>query len=81
MVAVSPYPRQMQNAGAPFGFVEAGASDLWVPRGYAHVIANLRGTGGSEGTDGIFDAQGMMFTTSSNGLRRRNGATANSDKG
>jgi predicted acyl esterase len=25
--------------------------------GYAHVIANLRGTGGSEGTDGIFDAR------------------------
>jgi len=25
--------------------------------GYAHVIANLRGTGGSEGTYEIFDAQ------------------------
>jgi uncharacterized protein len=57
MVAVSQYPRQIQNAGAPLVFVEAGASDFWVLREYAHVIANLRGTGGSEGTDRIFDAQ------------------------
>jgi predicted acyl esterase len=39
------------------GFIEAGASDFWVPRGYVHVIANLRGTGGSGGTFGFFDAQ------------------------
>jgi predicted acyl esterase len=57
LVAVSPYPRQIQNVGAPLGFVEAGASDFWVSRGYAHVIANLRGTGGSEGTYGMFDSQ------------------------
>lgn len=50
LVAVSCYPRQIQNSGAPLGFVEAGASDFWVPRGYAHVIANSRGTGGSTGT-------------------------------
>jgi hypothetical protein len=57
LIAASPYPRQIQNLGAPFGFVEAGASDFFVPRGYAHVIANLRGTGGSGGTFGFFDAQ------------------------
>ena len=28
-----------------------------MPRGYGHVIANLRGTGGSGGTFGFFDAQ------------------------
>lgn len=39
------------------GFIEAGATDFWVPRGYVHVIANLRGTGGSEGTFGFFDGQ------------------------
>jgi putative CocE/NonD family hydrolase len=50
LLAVSCYPRQIQNSGAPLGFVEAGASDFWVPRGYAHVIANSRGTGGSTGT-------------------------------
>jgi predicted acyl esterase len=57
LVAASPYPRQIQNLGAPMGFIEAGASDFWVPRGYVHVIANLRGTGGSGGTFGFFDAQ------------------------
>ena len=57
LIAASPYPRQIQNIGAPFGFIEAGASDFWVPRGYVHVIANCRGTSGSGGTFGFFDAQ------------------------
>jgi putative CocE/NonD family hydrolase len=39
------------------GFIEAGASDFFVPRGYVHVIANVRGTGGSEGTFNFMDAQ------------------------
>src|SRR6201987_2081409 len=46
LVAASPYPRQIQDLGAPAGFTEAGSSDFFVPRGYVHVIANLRGTGG-----------------------------------
>jgi hypothetical protein len=57
LVAASPYPRQIQNIGAPAGFIEAGASDFFVPRGYVHVIANCRGTGGSGGTFGFFDSQ------------------------
>ena len=57
LIAASPYPRQIQNIGAPAGFIEAGASDFFVPRGYVHVIANLRGTGGSGGTFGFFDGQ------------------------
>jgi uncharacterized protein len=57
LIAASPYPRQIQNTGAPLGFVEAGASDFFVPRGYVHVIANCRGTGGSGGTFGFFDGQ------------------------
>ena len=57
LVAASPYPRQIQDLGAPMGFIEAGASDFFVPRGYVHVIANLRGTGGSQGTFGFFDHQ------------------------
>ena len=57
LIAASPYPRQIQDLGAPLGFVESGASDFFVPRGYAHVIANLRSTGGSSGTFGFFDAQ------------------------
>lgn len=57
LLAVSCYPRQIQNSGAPLGFVEAGVSDFWVPRGYGHVIANVRGTSGSEGVYGWLDEQ------------------------
>jgi hypothetical protein len=57
LIAASPYPRQIQDLGAPMGFIEAGASDFFVPRGYVHVIVNLRGTGGSGGTFGFFDGQ------------------------
>jgi predicted acyl esterase len=57
LVAASPYPRQIQDLGAPMGFIEAGASDFFVPRGYVHVIANIRGSGGSGGTFGFFDGQ------------------------
>lgn len=56
LIAASPYPRQIQDLGAPAGFIEAGATDFWVPRGYAHVIANIRGTGGSGGSFGFFDS-------------------------
>jgi predicted acyl esterase len=57
LIAASPYPRQIQDLGAPMGFIEAGVTGFWVPRGYAHVIANVRGTGGSGGEFGFFDAQ------------------------
>jgi len=57
LIAASPYPRQMQDFGAPAGFIEAGATDFWVPRGYVHLIANVRGTGGSGGTFAFFDPQ------------------------
>ena len=57
LIAASPYPRQIQNLGAPMGFIEAGASDFFVPRGYVHVIANCRGTSGSGGSFGFFDGQ------------------------
>ncbi|MFC6712665.1 CocE/NonD family hydrolase [Branchiibius cervicis] len=57
LVSASPYPRQIQDLGAPMGFIEAGASDFFVPRGYVHVIANLRGTGGSGGVFTLYDGQ------------------------
>lgn len=56
LISASPYPRQIQDLGAPMGFIESGSSDFFVPRGYAHVIANVRGTGGSGGTFGFMDA-------------------------
>ncbi|KAA0084439.1 CocE/NonD family hydrolase [Mycolicibacterium sp. P9-64] len=57
LIAASPYPRQIQDLGAPMGFIEAGVTNFWVSRGYVHVIANVRGTGGSSGEFGFFDAQ------------------------
>lgn len=57
LLAAPPYPRQIQNSGAPMGFVEAGATNFFVPRGYAHVILNARGTNGS---GGIYDAFGAQ---------------------
>jgi len=79
LIAASPYPRQIQDIGAPMGFIEAGATDFFVPRGYVHVIANLRGTGGSEGTFGFHDARNASTcTTSSNGQRSRPGRMAGS---
>ncbi|WP_317451408.1 CocE/NonD family hydrolase [Gordonia jinghuaiqii] len=56
LVSFSPYPRQIQNTRAPLGFVEAGSSDFFVPRGYVHVIVNARGTGGSGGTWSLLDS-------------------------
>jgi predicted acyl esterase len=56
LVAFSAYPRQLQGSGAPMGFVEAGATGFWVARGYAHIIVNARGTGGSGGTYTLMDA-------------------------
>lgn len=57
LLSFSPYPRQIQNVGAPLGFIEAGASDFFVPRGYVHVIANARGTSGSGGMWTFLDQQ------------------------
>ena len=57
LVSFSPYPRQIQDVGAPLGFIEAGASDFFVPRGYVHLIVNARGTGGSGGAWTMLDPQ------------------------
>ncbi|MTD16395.1 CocE/NonD family hydrolase [Nakamurella sp. YIM 132087] len=57
LVSFSAYPRQIQDLGAPLGFIEAGATDFFVPRGYAQVIVNARGTSGSEGTWSMLDEQ------------------------
>jgi putative CocE/NonD family hydrolase len=49
LVSFSCYPRQIQDLGAPVGFIESGAVDFFAPRGYVHLIVNARGTGGSGG--------------------------------
>jgi uncharacterized protein len=57
LLAASPYPRQIQDFGVPLGMLEAGSSDFFVPRGYVHLIANVRGTCGSEGVWTFMDQQ------------------------
>ena len=47
LIAASPYPRQIQDLGAPMVSSKPAPPTFWVPRGYAHVIANVRGTGDS----------------------------------
>jgi predicted acyl esterase len=54
LVAVSPYTRQLQHTLTPIGQNEAGLTEFWVPRGYAHVIVDVRGTNDSEGEWDMF---------------------------
>lgn len=59
LLSMSPYGKEVQTLPEPeipynFSFhggstVEAGKPDFWVPRGYIHVIADVRGSGTSEG--------------------------------
>ncbi len=50
LVSFSPYTRQLQQTVVPLGQNEAGLTEFWVPRGYAHVIVDVRGTHDSEGS-------------------------------
>jgi putative CocE/NonD family hydrolase len=59
LLAVSPYGKELQVLPAPVrpydfyhgaGGVEAGNTEFWVSRGYAHVIVDTRGSGDSEGS-------------------------------
>lgn len=49
LIAFSPYTRLLQSSVVRLGQNEAGVTEFWVPRGYAHVIVDARGTGDSEG--------------------------------
>ena len=49
LLAWSPYTRQLQYTVVPSGQNEAGLSEFWVPRGYVHVIADVRGSNDSGG--------------------------------
>lgn len=54
LIAYSPYTRQLQTTKVPIGQNEAGLTEFWVPRGYAHVIVDVRGTNDSEGEWDMF---------------------------
>lgn len=50
LLSWSPYTRQVQHTDAPIGQNEAGLTEFWVPRGYAQVIADVRGSNDSGGS-------------------------------
>jgi len=50
LLSISPYTRQLQVTEVPIGQNEAGLTEFWVPRGYAHVIVDVRGSNDSEGS-------------------------------
>jgi predicted acyl esterase len=57
LVATSPYTRQLQRTAVTSGQNESGIHEFWVPRGYAHVIVDIRGTNDSEGSWDHFGPQ------------------------
>jgi len=77
LIAASPYPRQIQDLGAPMGFIEAGVTDFWVPRGYVHVIAICAVRVAQAAPSASSKPRSVATcTTSSNGWPRNRGATA-----
>ena len=57
LVTTSVYTRQLQRSVIALGQNEAGVSEFWVPRGYVHVIVDVRGCNDSEGIYDLFGAQ------------------------
>jgi hypothetical protein len=57
LVTTSVYTRQLQRSVVALGQNEAGVSEFWVPRGYAHIIVDVRGCNDSEGNYDLFGAQ------------------------
>ena len=56
LVAASPYPRQIQNLGAPAGFIEAGASDFFVPQ----VAHSKNGVTSTPTNPGVYSGQWII---------------------
>jgi uncharacterized protein len=57
LVTSSVYTRQLQRGVVALGQNEGGISEFWVPRGYAHVIVDARGSNDSEGHYDLFGKQ------------------------
>ena len=49
LLSLSPYTRELQASNLGLAQNEAGITQFWVPRGYVHIIADVRGSGGAEG--------------------------------
>jgi|SRR5262245_4029600 len=91
LLALSPYGKELQALALTMppqarpsplwdGGIEAGDIRAVVEHGYAHVIADVRGTGGSDGSSAITTsaatARARTSTTWWNGSRASRGATA-----
>jgi predicted acyl esterase len=56
LLSMSPYPKEMELHTPYFShYIEAGATWFFVPRGYVHVIAQVRGSGLSRGHWNMYD--------------------------
>lgn len=57
LIAASPYQRQLQRTDVSVAQNEAGITEFWVPRGYVHVVVDVRGSNDSQG---VFDLSGKV---------------------
>jgi uncharacterized protein len=58
LLAMSPYIKELQQQPPELSHdIEAGATGFFVPRGYIHVVAQIRGTGFSQGQYDFFDTK------------------------
>lgn len=56
ILSMSPYIKEMQQESPHLSHsIEAGATGFFVPKGYAHVIATVRGSGFSQGQYNYYD--------------------------
>src|SRR3990172_3099785 len=56
ILSMAPYMKEMQQQPPELSHcIEAGATGFFVPRGYIHVIAQVRGSGFSQGRYNFFD--------------------------
>lgn len=55
LLSLSPYTRGLQSTNVAISQNEAGITEFWVPRGYVHVIVDVRGTNDS---GGVYDDKG-----------------------
>ena len=79
LIAASPYPRQIQDIGAPMGFIEAGATDFFVPRGMSTSSPTFEAqVARREPSASMTPRNASTCTTSSNGRRSKPGRMAGS---
>ena len=80
LIAASPYPRQIQDIGAPMGFIEAGATDFFVPEGMSTSSPTFAARAARRVPSASMTPRSVSTcTTSSNGQRSNPGPMAGWD--